>query len=529
MTAGTEDTVLEHMDSWAERLGLREKKGVIYKGNHRQDGQKLYREYIAEFSVTLPQFQPPSAQDFQVCLAGLLTKPEEDPVNVDFKIPTVSGVASFVPLSLERKNIKISPLGDEITDSHGKNLTLGDLEVLLVCEAHEYNEESRVGGKLVRTPITIGAVKDFIRKEIHDKAGLHWVKKREELTHDRSCENYADICLKGIIKAFNFQGDPELNLAVLKQWIWQTKRYFLNRIVADPLMVNIYSAKGGGGKTQIIRKLSEPLEEYTASSTLNTILDSREHGLFTDRFIVFFDELSLGKIEHGQIGPLMAGLKKIITEDKITQRNMRETSHSKKRRVFSPVSTSNQPIAQMLPDDSGMRRFFEIEMKAEPNISRIKKLRAIAAHLIWQGIDENLEHGYIVHGNSLHDKLLEHQANLKHRSILDDCLENIEELPILENSVKGREVSEIISKENSLSTAQAKIESLGLSVVKVYEYRRSLRDWTAENMDQYLAKFLPGIAKLPTDLENRGFYVLRMNRKTVRIVLEEPDTGGAYV
>ena len=292
-------------------------------------------------------------------------------------------------------------------------------------------------------------------------------------------------------------------------------------------MVNIYAHKGGGGKSQIVLKLTEPLEAYRANSTLDTILDSREHGLFTDRYIVFFDELSLGKLEPGNIGPLVAGLKKLITEDKITQRNMRETTHSKKRRTFSPISTSNQPLAQLIPDDSGMRRFFEIEMLAEYNSERIMKLRSMDVLSIWEGIDEKLERGYVVEGSRMHKKLQEHQANLKHRSILDDCLDNMTELPLLENTELAREFLELEESGNE----QGILEKAGTNdyqIFKVYEYRKILRELCEENLDKFLAKYLPGTQKLPSDLLNRGFLVLHKDKKNIRIIVKD-TTGGGYV
>lgn len=520
----TIDLVLDALEVWVSSKNLKLKGTAIKKGGHIQDTTKLYSEFITDLVIKNPGTIPPTLDEFNEIIILALAPKEMDEMDFNFNIPSVETVAEFVPQSLNKLGIVISPLGDEIVNGYGRHINIGDLENLLLCEAHLYNEESIQAGKQIRRQVAATAVKDFIKKEIQDMAGRHWCDTLAAISYDAqvSAGNYADVYLKGILAGFKFEGDLDLHLAVLKQWIWQTKRFFMGRAVTDPLFINLFAAKGGGGKTQIVKKLSEPLEAYTANSTLDTILDSREHGLFTDRFIVFFDEMSLGKIEHGQIGPLVAGLKKLITEDKITQRNMRETSHSKKRRTFSPIATSNQPLIQLLPDDSGMRRFYELEMNAEPNTARIQKLRAINATLIWQSIDENLELGYIVEGSEIHTKLKEYQTSLKHRSVLDDVLENIDTLPILEDSDEARQLAECAKPADAEKLA----ETMGLLHYKTIEYSKLLKDWTEDNIDSYLKKFIPGTTKIAMDLRTRDFFVYGRDPKSYRIFVTEDQIGG---
>lgn len=523
------DKVLEYMDTWAKDSRLKLKNGDIKKGGHIQDTAKLYGQFMVELGTRFPEAEPLTITEFTECLSVSLQADEPQYTEHTFSMDTVHTVSDFVPAAVLAKGITISPLGDEITDKWGKSMNFEGLETEIVCQMHIYNEESFVEGKAVRRPMLIGAVKEFIKMEIRERAGQHWRTRKDDLVFNPQYAEYSDVYLLGIIRAFSFQGDEGLNLAVLKQWIWQTKRFFCGLPVPDPLMVNLYAYKGGGGKTQIVRKLSQPLEEYTANSTLETILDSREHGLFTDRNIVFFDEMSLGKVEFGQIGPLMAGLKKLITEDKITQRNMRETTHSKKRRTFSPIATSNQPLAQLLPDDSGMRRFFEIEMLATPDTTRVQRLRSLDSFCIWRGIDESLERGYIVEGSAIHKKLIIQQAGLKHRSILDDCLDAMEDLPVLENSIEGKAILELEQTGAKYSELEQLAEGKGLTPYKVYEYRKLVRDWCEDNMDKFLAKYLPGNARLPQDLIARGFVVLQRDKKNIRILVKGEDLGGAHI
>ena len=472
----SEDMVLDLLGTWALEQKLKNSDGVITKRKAAQDPGKLFAAFMARMGQELPEAVPMSMAEFKECLLLELDRPVEEKVG-NFQIPTIESVADFVPLILGREGITISPLGDEVTNKFGKSVAGPELENTLVCQAHLYNEESYQFGEQLRKCLPINAIKDFIRKEITDRAAVHWENTRDKLVYQEACESHTDLFLQAIIREFKFLGDPELNLVVFKQWIWQTKRFFMGTPVTDPLMINLYAAKGGGGKTQIIKKLSEPLEDYTVTATLDTILDTREHGLFTDRYVVFFDEMSLGKIENGQIAPLLAGLKKLLTEDKITQRNMGTNHHSKKRRTFSPAATSNQPMAQILPDDSGMRRFYEMEMEAEPNTQRIMQLRAIDATQIWQGIDEKLERGYIVEGSAIHAKFLERQQALKHRSIIDDCLDNMEDIPIRRDSAEAATLLKLEAEGATIKQLEQAAEKLNLTSYKVFEYRKVVKEY----------------------------------------------------
>lgn len=524
----SEDMVLELLGTWALEQKLKNSDGVITKRKAAQDPGKLYAAFMGRMAQELPEAVPMSMADFKECLLLELDKPAEQKVG-NFNIPTVESVADFVPLVLAREGLKISALGDEVTNKFGKSVAGPELENTLVCQAHLYNEESYQFGEQLRKSLPINAIKDFIRKEIADRASIYWESCRDILIHQEAFIPHTDIFLKAIVENFKFVGDPELNLAVLKQWIWQTKRFFMGLAVTDPLMINLYAARGGGGKTQIIKKLAQPLEEYTATATLDAILDTREHGLFTDRYVVFFDEMSLGKIENGQVAPLLAGLKKLLTEDKITQRNMGTNQHSKKKRTFSPAATSNQPMAQILPDDSGMRRFYEIEMEAEPNTQRIMQLRAIDATQIWQGIDENLERGYIVEGSALHTKFVERQQKLKHRSILDDCLDNMEDLPIMRESTEGAILLKLETEGATTKQIETRAEELGLKAYKVFEYRKMVKEWCEDNIDKQLTKWLPGNNRLPEDLVRREYLLIAKDKQNIRVIVKEAELGGGYV
>lgn len=523
-----ETLAVEGLSNFLEDGNYKLENGKLKKRGHIQDWIKCHSAFTESMTSNYPEVVPMTISEFKECVK--ISLEEADWSETNFKIATVPTVALFVPDTLLRLNISVSALGDEITNSYGKNIALGDLENLLVCEAHIYNEESQRGKKWLRKPLSISAIKDFIKKEIQDRAGRHWMERREILEYRPEFIQHPDTYISAICRAFLFEGDMELNVAVIKQWLWQTKRFFLSRVVTDPLMLNLYADQGGGGKSQIAKTLCQPLEEYTATADLSAILDTREHGLFTDRFVVLFDELSLGKIEHGQIGPLMAGLRKLITEDKITQRNMRENSHSKKRRTFSPISTSNLPLTQTLPDDSGMRRFYEIEMKATYNADRINTLKAMDIESIWRGIDENLERGYIYPGSDMHKKLMDHQKNLKHRSIIDDCLENMDEVPILVNFPEAQEIQKLVDDKKTIEEICEFVEKLDLEALRVFEYRKKLKDWCDEQMGGMISKYLPGPARLPSELKSRDYFIVQLNKRDVRIIVKvEKMVGGGYV
>lgn len=520
------NTLLE----WVDVYSVRVEGNVFYKGGRKVVGFTCYMKFLSDFVASHPEISPPTHTDF-VAILEHRAKEKEVVSSPEQKYSTVDSIQEFVPMVLGREKVAISPLGDRITDRYGRDISLNDLEVVITCAAHLYNEESKVGGEWTRNPMGTAAIKDFLKLYIQNTSSESWLDLKTSLNYKESCKKYLDGFVDWLCNTFQFTGNKELNIAIIKQWIWQTKRLYSGQVVTDPLMINFYSKSGGSGKTTLVREIIKPLTDYSAEANLDILLDSREHGLFTDRFVVLFDDIGLGKLEYGQVGALTAAFKQMLTSVKITQRNMRETSHTKKRRTFSPISTSNVPITQVLPDDSGMRRFFEIGVdspkeKAWGNVEKLQKLDMVK---VWTGVDENNNKGFIYQGSEALRLFREYQAGLKHRSIIDDCLENMEEVPLTVEQAEKLNITETLKSISDDKQIKAKLEDKGFIPYKPFAYRRILADWVSENMDRNFGKYLPGNNRIAVELQSRGYFVLENKAGTCWIVVKDSYSGAENV
>ena len=77
---------------------------------------------------------------------------------------------------------------------------------------------------------------------------------------------------------------------LLKKFCWQVQRKLNGLPVSRHVMV-VLTGPQGGGKSELLRALVQPLEELSASLDLRTLTDERTAAVFEDCFIGVVDEL----------------------------------------------------------------------------------------------------------------------------------------------------------------------------------------------------------------------------------------------
>jgi len=82
----------------------------------------------------------------------------------------------------------------------------------------------------------------------------------------------------------------ELELAVLKHWMWGVKRKALGKPVVYHIMPVLFGPQGTG-KSEAIHRLLEPWKDYKLSMALNELSDSRHFKSFSCNYVYFADEL----------------------------------------------------------------------------------------------------------------------------------------------------------------------------------------------------------------------------------------------
>jgi hypothetical protein len=152
-----------------------------------------------------------------------------------------------------------------------------------------------------------------------------------------------------------FEPIPNLRASLpIMHFIWQVKTKVLGREVDHHLMPVITSSIQGSGKTTFVRSLLAPLKELvTGASLLSDFSDRRTLGLF--RYLVaVLDDMEM--ISEKQV-PV---LKSIITGEAIHRRLLGSSMDAKVRQMSTPIGTSNSRIEELVPDNTGHRRFITL-------------------------------------------------------------------------------------------------------------------------------------------------------------------------
>lgn len=191
--------------------------------------------------------------------------------------------------------------------------------------------------------------------------------------------------------------DFEFFKAVIKHLVWNIKTKAWKGTNLYPFMLNL-SGDQGNGKTSFIKHLcGDVLGELMSIQNIGVLNDSFGISILADQWVLFFDEMvKLG----GNID--IEKLKQVITSNQLLTRVIftKNQTTTKIRSVF--IGSANRPIYEIINDQTGMRRYLNIEFRND-SIKNYKSLHTIldaewAKHglAIWQSVDESAPYGYLV-------------------------------------------------------------------------------------------------------------------------------------
>ncbi len=176
--------------------------------------------------------------------------------------------------------------------------------------------------------------------------------------------------------------NKDITEAIIRQFIYNVKLKSMNRHPAFIFMPVLYGEQGVG-KSIAVQKLVEPLKGLVSPADFSVFKDERKFmGLFGKKLVLEFDEMS--KANKTEIEAV---------KNKITAKNLnfRLLGTHQDQSMFnrsSMIGTSNTPLIDLLYDDTGKRRFFEIECKKE---HFWEQLQTIDSLRMWQSVDTNQE------------------------------------------------------------------------------------------------------------------------------------------
>lgn len=169
-------------------------------------------------------------------------------------------------------------------------------------------------------------------------------------------------------------------IAVIKKFIWQVKRK-IRGIHIENHMMPILIGGQGTGKSTLLSKILEPIEELSANTDFKQITDDRYIDLWSN-FALKTDEM--GWASRSDIDTV----KNLVTTNSVNRRFMRTNSSVPVKQNATFIGASNRELNQIIRDESGMRRFVGVKIRRDPDWKRMNKLNMSN---LWRSVDEEAE------------------------------------------------------------------------------------------------------------------------------------------
>lgn len=206
----------------------------------------------------------------------------------------------------------------------------------------------------------------------------------------------------GLLEVYYIEPTPE-NIAAFLHMIWMLKRKIWMLPIPEPLFFCIHSTRQHMGKTTMLRKLCTGFEwVHSDRGILANLLDVNAYkAMIRGKYLIDFQELALGAIKSkggGVDEATVVALKSIITSDTISGREMYMSANGIERQTAVFCSSTNKNIWDVVSDPSGMRRYWQFNMKPPEKIDPEFYLNANIYFDnildIYHAIDENNPCGY---------------------------------------------------------------------------------------------------------------------------------------
>lgn len=171
---------------------------------------------------------------------------------------------------------------------------------------------------------------------------------------------------------------PGFAVAVIKKFMWQVKRKARGMPVTNHLMPVLTGAQGKG-KTEFVKAMTTPLRDLMRSVDFNMLTDGKTTDIWS-ALILFIDEMGFfSKADVDQV-------KNIVTSEELSIRTMRQNHSAVIRNAATLIGCSNKSLEQLIRDDTGVRRFAELQWSNAPDWDASN---ALDWALLWQSVDEN--------------------------------------------------------------------------------------------------------------------------------------------
>ena len=183
-----------------------------------------------------------------------------------------------------------------------------------------------------------------------------------------------------------FDAPPEISIASMQHCIHQVKQKALNREVEHHLMALTWSAIQGSGKSTFMRAFTSPIEELCARNVvMRQVADDRSGELFKYSIIIVDD------LER-MLKSAVSDVKAVMTGDLLGRRVLSSSNIVHIKQWATLVGTANYSVSELIPDESGHRRFVDLPFK-NGNIAKGRNpaiwpiVRGLNYMNLWRSVD----------------------------------------------------------------------------------------------------------------------------------------------
>lgn len=224
---------------------------------------------------------------------------------------------------------------------------------------------------------------------------------KESIKYNEANVSITDSFIRSIYDYLQIKERYEIFEMLFKHWCWTLKRHIWNRHVTWQIWINFYGAQGIG-KSEMIRRMFKFIRDFMAETSLSAFNDvERQYKLFTDTYVLYFDELNKGDNKDAAVEMVLNSaavdsIKDMMTKDIITVRQYQTQDQAKFRNQFTPISAANNHLYDIVYDGEAMRRWFDFTCCRQNPPESYDEINNILATFqdALKGIDEDKDEGY---------------------------------------------------------------------------------------------------------------------------------------
>lgn len=216
-----------------------------------------------------------------------------------------------------------------------------------------------------------------------------------------------------------------VDVAVMAHFIWQIKRklfYFVKGgdLKVEKHLMPICYGLTNGGKSTAIDKLISPLKLHGVVEpvrNMQLIEDDRHTKRFATALVCFADEM--GKVKKTDVDTM----KNFLTAELATWRLLGEHGKETAFNMSTWIGASNRKVIDIINDDTGMRRFYQITCKDRIEWPVINKLDYLK---MWKSVDPTKQTPIMDHWDEVQQRQREITVGHSIAEWLETCCKLVE-------------------------------------------------------------------------------------------------------